>query len=126
MGPRPMRCSSILHSSTHACRWAARTASTCSGSFFKSLLDFFISLGVLGTRHMGTVAHSLQGVPSSARVYWTAQSLLHPAGDFGPTPQSSICRRVLPGLHHFGLPFSPAQRLSSAPLIALIPASLLS
>ena len=90
------------------------------GQFFKLLLDRLISLGMLRTRHAGTVPHSLQVVPSSAHVYRTTQALLHPARDFRPTPQPSICRGVLQGLRQFGLLFSGKQGLASCDLMVMI------
>jgi hypothetical protein len=75
---------------------------------------------MLGTGNPCTVAHALQGVPSSSRVHRTAQSLLHPLGDFRPTPKPTIGWWVLENLCKLDLLLHRKQGLISDDLMAMI------
>src|SRR6266851_1362614 len=95
MGPRPMRCSSWLHSSILASGYTFCSLSTSSGSFFKSGLLSLVALLMLRTRHAGAVTQALQVVPAATRVHRAAQALLHPGGHFGAAPQAAISRWLI-------------------------------
>lgn len=63
-GLRPMRCSSVAHSSTWACGNAAATACSSGFLFFEGLLLCGVDQGMARARRLETVLEALQIIPA--------------------------------------------------------------
>jgi hypothetical protein len=110
----------MVHNSTLAWECWCCTRASCSGSFFKLLLDGLVGFGMLRARHATAVTEPLEILPPSLWSDWSAETLLHPLCHFRTTPQAPICWRGLQGLCEFLLELGGKQGTAHINLMAMI------